>query len=328
MKHVLFSLFLIISSATHAMESEIDNNNLQNIAFTDQHKQTIRKIIKEEKEIPAICCAINTLAKYNLAWQFILLDKQNAGLVINQICNCYNDKSIRKIIEKEQVALAIGSFGALAWAQEYVQQEPKARKRLNCFLTQLSCSEIVDGSLQLAKNILFIGTSSDAKNEALINAASKNSPEFIQLLLEHDTKSELNLQIPFTQAASLGYNHILTMLIAHNANVNATDEYGNTALHLATQYQKNIEIVKLLLTNGVNVNTADKHGNTVLHLAVKVKNIEKIQLFLNHGISINHKNAVGKTALGIALQMNSQHGEQNDKYPAIINLLKNAGATE
>src|SRR5205809_5703107 len=50
------------------------------------------------------------------------------------------------------------------------------------------------------------------------------------------------------------------------ADVNAADEYGRTALHVAAK-DKSTEVIKLLLSRGADVNRQDKDGRTPLHLA-------------------------------------------------------------
>ena len=66
-------------------------------------------------------------------------------------------------------------------------------------------------------------------------------------------------------------------LLDDGVDVNAFDENGNTALHLAT-LNGNIEIVKALLLSGANLNAANNDGNTVLDLAFTGKNIEVIRV--------------------------------------------------
>ena len=50
------------------------------------------------------------------------------------------------------------------------------------------------------------------------------------------------------------------MLLANGADVNAKDEYGNTALHKL----KRREVLQLLLANGAEVNAKDKFSHTPL----------------------------------------------------------------
>ena len=100
--------------------------------------------------------------------------------------------------------------------------------------------------------------------------------------------------------------------------INATDEKGRTALHIAIKngYTKSLE--KLLETSGVDINIADKYGCTPLHSAVKYacaeKDPDKIEianalrlslvesLLGVKSINVNEKTQVGSTALHLAVK--------------------------
>jgi hypothetical protein len=59
-------------------------------------------------------------------------------------------------------------------------------------------------------------------------------------------------------------------------------------LHLPF-FISNIEIVKLLLDKGADVNLTDKYGNTPLHLAASDGHIEIVKLLLEKGSDVNSK---------------------------------------
>lgn len=57
------------------------------------------------------------------------------------------------------------------------------------------------------------------------------------------------------------------MLKTSYRNLDAKDEHGMTAVHLACKHQVNPEILKLLIDRGAAVSSRDSSGNTPLHVS-------------------------------------------------------------
>ncbi|KAK5661436.1 hypothetical protein OQA88_11337 [Cercophora sp. LCS_1] len=70
------------------------------------------------------------------------------------------------------------------------------------------------------------------------------------------------------RAASEGLLELLRLLIDRGVDLNAVDQKGRTALHLAVRYRRNM-VAWLLLQNGASIEKADKRGFTPLHTAVE-----------------------------------------------------------
>lgn len=66
------------------------------------------------------------------------------------------------------------------------------------------------------------------------------------------------------------------MLKTPERNLDAKDEHGMTACHLACKNKVNPEIMKLLIDRGANLNTRDKFGNTPLHVSRKNVNWPRV----------------------------------------------------
>jgi ankyrin repeat protein len=84
------------------------------------------------------------------------------------------------------------------------------------------------------------------------------------------------------RTGSLGNIEIVKILIEADANVNATDFFGKTALMIASS-KNNIDIAKLLIENGADVNMQDKNGVNSLMIACDKNNIDICYALLDHG---------------------------------------------
>ena len=87
-------------------------------------------------------------------------------------------------------------------------------------------------------------------------------------------------------------------LISKGADVNATDESGETPLHKGL---KDVSIAKLYLEHGADVNAKNKYGDTPLH---KIGgNIAVAKLYLEHGADIEATNGDGRSPYDEANQV-------------------------
>ncbi|CAN7665703.1 ankyrin repeat domain-containing protein [Paenibacillus sp. LjRoot56] len=162
-------------------------------------------------------------------------------------------------------------------------------------------SGLNDESVQIAKNLIAYkadvnATSSDGATPLLaaVSMSMPQSRQIVQLLLEHGAdpnqiaKSNWSGLTPLMRAVnSYGHDSIqgvytmVEMLINAHADVNATDDKGNTVLSYAVEFNQhsmegNSEVIRLLLNKGANPQAKDKNGVTPLD---KAKNIvdEKIR---------------------------------------------------
>ena len=79
-------------------------------------------------------------------------------------------------------------------------------------------------------------------------------------------------------------------LLAYGIDINASDDHGRTALHLAV-LQKAKPLMELLLHNGAQVNVHDKDGNTPLHLAAESGEVDFVTLLLTHRADVHARNS-------------------------------------
>ena len=104
-------------------------------------------------------------------------------------------------------------------------------------------------------------------------------------------------------------------LLRHHINLEARDEYGDTAL-METVSES---VAELLIKAGANVNAEDKKGQTALIKAAERNYVDKVAVLLRApGIGLDHRDHGGATALTVA---------QKARHQDCVRLLVAAGAT-
>lgn len=92
---------------------------------------------------------------------------------------------------------------------------------------------------------------------------------------------------------------LIEKLLAKGTGINETDEYGNTALHIAVK--KNIpKIIRLLRSKGAKEDILNKMNHAPIHIAVSENSKQCVKELLN---SINIEDNDGNTALGLAIML-------------------------
>jgi len=113
------------------------------------------------------------------------------------------------------------------------------------------------------------------------------------------------------KAAESGNVNAIKDLLEKGADVNAIDEWGNTALSEAAR-AGHIAVVKLLIDKGADVNakddkrgwifnyTFDRRGMTALMWAAERGHTEVVKFLIEKGADVNARNSGGWTALSFA----------------------------
>jgi Ankyrin repeats (3 copies)/Ankyrin repeats (many copies) len=94
------------------------------------------------------------------------------------------------------------------------------------------------------------------------------------------------------KAVKAGDNALVQELIQANADVNAKDKEGKTALHWVARVG-NTEILQCLLDNGANINLLEINGWTALRYAVAKGRLEIVACLITNGADINAKTHQG-----------------------------------
>ena len=108
------------------------------------------------------------------------------------------------------------------------------------------------------------------------------------------------------ETSKYGSVKILKALIEGGVDVNAKRSNwfydGSTALHIAARNDKH-EFIQVLLDNNADVNACDAYGNTALHYAVHFGNPNAAEMLLKHPKTDKHaKDIVGKTPFMCAVR--------------------------
>ena len=110
-------------------------------------------------------------------------------------------------------------------------------------------------------------------------------------------REELNREL--LNAVIAGNTGEAKQLLERGAEINARDEKGMTALHLAVENDHAVTL-EFLLRSGADVNGRDAHGWTALHLATFLNDTRLMTILLDGGADLSIRDEDGKTPLDIA----------------------------
>ena len=153
---------------------------------------------------------------------------------------------------------------------------------------------------------------------ALVVAASAGYIKCVKSILRSkkmDMEHE-NVGIALHSAACEGHSRIVKLLIETGADVNMTDEDGQTVLGQTIQ-QRCVKAVEILIHSGADVNCKDEIGCTPLMHTAMIGDINVMKLLIDAGADVNRSDCKGNTALLISSQQ-----DRGD----IVKLLINSGS--
>jgi ankyrin repeat protein len=151
---------------------------------------------------------------------------------------------------------------------------------------------------EMVKLLLAYNVNSNSQNEALIRSAGRGPKEIVELLLASKADvhaSDENGQTALHEAARSGRKEIVELLLVKKADINAKDTEGNTPLLKATQFGMGKDVAELLLTRGADVNATNNSGQVSLHEAVYWCNKDLVKLLLSNKANPNSKDYYGCT---------------------------------
>ena len=92
---------------------------------------------------------------------------------------------------------------------------------------------------------------------------------------------------------------VLTLLLDRGSQVNAQDDSGTTALHMACSH-RTITAADILLSKGAKLDEQDVNGNTPLHLATAFQSVDFVDYLLSKGAKTDVLDYRGCTPLDLA----------------------------
>ncbi|RWR78916.1 ankyrin repeat, PH and SEC7 domain-containing protein [Cinnamomum micranthum f. kanehirae] len=201
------------------------------------------------------------------------------------------------------------------------------------------------GAVQCARMLVEAGASRNATSNdgrtALFRAAANGHLEMVRLLLDVGADPTINNnhgRSPLDVARDKGHKEIIDILergelvltaarrgdskqleslLSKGVYMKHCDQYGLTALHVAS-IKGHTDIVAMLIEYGMDLECQDLEGHTPLHLAVEGGSVETVGVLINKGANFNARSKRGATPFYMATSMG---------YDAISQLLQSKGAT-
>jgi ankyrin repeat protein len=165
-----------------------------------------------------------------------------------------------------------------------------------------------EGHTGIVELLLAEGADANGKggdDTPLIDALWHCHPDVAILLVNHGARVEgkhsTSGESPLRMAAKDGLIELAKLLIAHGAEVEATDNAGNTALHCAVVSGKRA-MVELLLSRSADMNAKGCFANTPLHAAAESGYKDVVQLLIDKHAAVNPKNEFGQTPAACAME--------------------------
>lgn len=138
-------------------------------------------------------------------------------------------------------------------------------------------------------------------------AIEEDAPHLVQLLLERgaNVHATHNQEPLITFAAKKAHPSIVEILCLYNANVNAQDKDGNTALHIAALNGKSKLVKNLIEKHHANTIIQNNNKDLPMHMAMQNPNIEVLKLLQKHGTPIYQENIGKESVASLAVKSNN-----------------------
>ena len=151
----------------------------------------------------------------------------------------------------------------------------------------LACT---NGSAAMIEMLLQAGADPNGRangQPALMVAANTGRVDAARALLAHgadvNATEPLKSQTALMWAVAEGHTDVVRLLIGHGANVHARSDSGFTPLMFAAREEHGLDVARLLIASGANVHDTALDGNSVLLVATVRGHPELVEFLLGHG---------------------------------------------
>jgi len=117
---------------------------------------------------------------------------------------------------------------------------------------------------------------------------------------------------------------LLESFLQRGTDVNSKDNFGETCLHLAAEFNK-CDIIEKLISHGADVHHVDVDGDTAIHAAAFHGKCDAIKVLLKYNFDMNATNSDGETPLDVAIRKNKHEaakllqGHGQNQVDAVVN---------
>ena len=117
------------------------------------------------------------------------------------------------------------------------------------------------------------------------------------LVFEKDNEGRSPLRLALIKNHSLIFDKLLATIIESSDKTNLEESFQLISQYLNPKERSVNNAMGSLLKKGVDINAINNDGNTALHLAALNGNLEMMNFLLNHGAKFDIKDKNGKNAL-------------------------------
>ena len=159
----------------------------------------------------------------------------------------------------------------------------------------------------------------------LTEAAFNENYYFVSELLKNGAKpnKRKNLVLPpLAWASHRGQLEIVKLLLDYKADINGSERKGRTTPLIEAIEWKHWEIAKFLIGKGADINLTDQYGQTGLSHAAIHKNPELVKILVERGADVNHKSHGGTSILENSCSDDRLFAEEETSFEVVKYLVE------